>query len=260
MRRRPTRPFAPRPVPFPAELSDADGGEGRATLFAWGRERYLILQIAAFAVLSLIIHGAGFYLFRVAYPPPVLYDAEPDAIAIIDRADPASREILREIRDRAVYLHPPSAELLGATGLPRPEDFEIRFVPALPEIEAGIRDAVYPWSLPPAIDVSPANPPRDSGAPAGDLVLGGGLESLSLAPWSILGEYLRRADGMPRLRLELTAQPSGEVQVGSVAPQLEPADRDALAGLVEGTLRFLPTDSATTGWIEIGGDSPAPQP
>lgn len=252
MRQRPTRPFVPSPIAFPGSGAAERRPEEPATLFFWGRERYLPLQVAAFVLFSLVLHGAGFYLFRVAYPPPVRYDSRPDAVSIIDRSDPASREILREIRDRAVYLQPPSGEWLESMAASRPEDFEIRFAPAFPEIEVEALDGRYPWSLPPATDAPPALPPASTAPHAGGLAFGGGLEDLGQAPWSILGEYLRRSESIPRLRLHLTAAPSGEVAVESISPELDAEDREALTGLVEGTLRFLPTESGASGWMEIG--------
>jgi len=261
MRDRPTRPFAPRPLAFPGSgLADESIEEERPSLFFWGRERHLWIQVAAFVLFSAVLHGAGFYLFRVVYPPPLRYDSAPDTVSIIDRADPAGRERLREVRDRTVYLSPPSAEWLASSKSARLLDFEIRFAPSFPQVDTEILEARFPWSLPPSADAAPLLPPQageglsvDGGAGSG-LVLGGGLEALTLAPWSILEAYVIHAGAIPRLRLHLTASPSGDVAVESVSPELDVEDRDALVGLVEGTLRFLPAESGASGWIEFGGE------
>jgi len=227
--------------------------EESATLFSWARERHLWLHLSAFLLFSLVLHGSGFYLFQVVYPPPVPYDVEPDTVSILDRSDPVGRAILREARDRTIFFTPPSDEIADSVRL---ESFEIRFAPSFSPPELELMEPRFPWSLPPPIDLAPAVPPTaGAGQGAGALVLGGGLENLVIAPWSILSDYLARADALPRLRLDLKVDPSGAVVVGAINPEVDETDRQALVGLVESTLRFLPEAQGESGWIEMGGEA-----
>jgi len=63
----------------------------RGKVFAWAKDRRVWMHLSAFLLFSVIIHGAGFYLFKVVYPSPVRVEPAPDAIQVMEPGEPAAR-------------------------------------------------------------------------------------------------------------------------------------------------------------------------
>ena len=54
----------------------------RGKVFNWTREKRIWVHLTAFLLFSILIHGSGFYLFKVVYPSPVRVEPEPDGITV----------------------------------------------------------------------------------------------------------------------------------------------------------------------------------
>ncbi|HRQ89159.1 MAG TPA: hypothetical protein PLA50_10190 [Bacteroidia bacterium] len=228
----------------------------RGKVFDWTREKRIWLHVAAFLMFSVLVHGAGFYLFKVVYPTPVRLEPEPDAITVMEAGDPAARSVLQRLSDRTVYLLPPSAQSNVRVRL---EEQRVHFTPAFQRAEL---ELLPPPSLRPGPGLPESLPRGDAPSPAAILTaespvrikLAPDLADRAYAPWSILHDYLRLADGLPLIRLSIAIAPDGSVDVTGVQTEgLDSAEREEMASVVESTLRFVPAAESVSGWIEIGG-------
>ena len=221
----------------------------RGKVFHWIREKRIWLHLTAFLLFSLLIHGSGFYLFKVVYPSPVRLEPEPDGITVMKSDDPAARTVLQRLADRTIFLMPPSTQ---AEERVRLESRRVRFAPAFQKTELAL--------------LTPASMGSGPGVPEPVPFLGTGqgmmvvqvkldpsLASRPLAPWSILHDYLALAEELPAARMMLEIAADGRVKVDRVEAALEDSEKRELTTVVESTLRFLPAAALAKGWIELGG-------
>jgi hypothetical protein len=233
-------------------LIEEERPDERGKVFAWARDRGLWLHFSAFLTFSVLVHGAGFYLFKVVYPSPVRVEAEPDSITILDPTDPASRAAIRHLSDRTIYLTAPSDKTEVRLGL---EAGRVHFAPAFRRVRMELAAPMGEASATDRIEPLETELPRaaDPGLGGVRVKLSPELSESSLAPWSILHDYLMTGDEMPFLRIHISVLPDGAVVVEEVEPDLEEEERGELGKIIESTLRFLPAGETMTGWIEIGG-------
>jgi hypothetical protein len=229
----------------------------RGKVFTWAKDRRLWMHLSAFLLFSVIIHGSGFYLFKVVYPSPVRVKPDPDAIQVLESDDPAARALLQRLADRSIYLLPPSARSEVRLRL---ESGKIHFTPGFQR--AGL-DLLPPPSLEPGpglVEPVAVTPPASSRADGRVfLKVDPALEERPIAPWSVLHDYLGLAEAIPAVRFAITIAPGGEVEVTGIEGRLEEPEKAELATVVESTLRFLPSSGTVTGWIELAvGVDPAP--
>ena len=220
----------------------------RGRVFVWTREKGVALHLFAFLVFSFLIHGAGFYLFKVVYPAPGRVENRPQTVFVMDAADPAVRPVVQRVVDRTVYLLPPSENSEARIGIDR--DI-VRF---RPEFEADGLELAPPPS-PFALRAGELPPPRppETGRDNDSVRIDPALSDRALAPWSLLHDYLSLAEGLPALRLSVEIGADGSVSVGSVDGAIDEEAKSGIAAAVEATLRFEPAETAAAGWIEIGG-------
>ncbi len=225
----------------------------RGRVFYWARERGLWLYVIAFFIVSILIHGSGFYLFQVVYPSPVRKESDPEKITILDISNPSVRTILQRVSDRTIYLKPAST---SADVRVRLKDNPVRFTPAFQEAEIPLEPLLYHWAIPGTI-----TPLKNygSGAPAGGSPVSGKLtvrlsETLrvrGIAPWSIMKDYFEMAQALPSLHFEVEVSPEGNVKIASIESELDFEEEEELRALVESTLRFNPGSGPETGSMEI---------
>jgi hypothetical protein len=226
----------------------------RGKVFQWAREKRTWLHIVAFLLFSIIVHGSGFYLFKVVYPSPVRVEPRPDAITILDTTNPAVRSVLQRISDRTIFLMPPSSQSEVRVRL---EDHRVRFTPAFQRTEIELKAPPLPAAIPGVIEpLEPDFAASDAGTPAAGIrvKLDPSLVDRPIAPWSIMDDYLSTAVSLPLLRIDLEIAPDGGVRVTGVRAELEDSEKAELATVIESTLRFIPATAVETGWIEIGGE------
>jgi hypothetical protein len=231
----------------------------RGKVFQWAREKRTWLHVVAFLLFSIIVHGSGFYLFKVVYPSPVRVEARPDAITILDTTNPTVRSVLQRISDRTIFLMPPSSQSEVRVRL---EDHRVRFTPAFQRTELELKAPLLPAAIPGVIEpLEPDHAASDASTPPGGTPPGGirvkldpSLVDRPIAPWSIMDDYLSTAVSLPLLRIDLEIAPDGGVRVTGVGAELEDSEKAELATVIESTLRFVPATAVETGWIEIGGE------
>lgn len=224
----------------------------RGRVFTWTREKRVWLHLSAFLLFSVLIHGSGFYLFKVVYPSPVRIETEPNGITVMEPTDPATRSVLQRLSDRTVYLLPPSAR---SDLRVRQDSSRVNFTPAFQRAELKL---VPPPSLTtgPGL-VEPLPPSASDGAADGAakvrVKVDPALAGRAFAPWSIFHDYLALADAVPSVRCSIEIAPGGEVRVLAVDAALEGAEKGDLIAVIESTLRFVAADAPVSGWIELGG-------
>lgn len=231
-----------------------DEQDERGKVFNWSREKRTWLHITAFLLFSIIVHGSGFYLFKVVYPSPVRVEPRPDAITVLDATDPVVRSVLQRISDRTIFLLPPSSQSNVRVQL---EANRVRFTPAFQRTELELKEPPLAAALPGIIE--PLEPFAGAGS---DDAPGRGIRvkvdpslvDRPIAPWSIMGDYLKTAVSLPLLRVDLEIALDGRVRVTGVRAGLEDSEKAELATVIESTLRFVPAAAVETGWIEIGGE------
>lgn len=221
----------------------------RGKVFNWAREKRIWVHLTAFLFFSILIHGSGFYLFKVVYPSPVRVEPEPDGITVMKSDDPATRSVLQRLADRTIFLMPPSAQ---AEERVRLDSHQVRFTPAFQKTELSLLPPASMTAGPGQPDPLPATDP-EQGRPPVAVKLDPALAGRPLAPWSILHDYLALAEEIPAARLTLEIAPGGEVKVSAVEAALDESDKRDLASVIESILRFQPAPGTATGWIELGG-------
>jgi len=221
----------------------------RGKVFNWTREKRIWVHLTAFLLFSILIHGSGFYLFKVVYPSPTRIEPEPDGITVMKSDDPATRTLLQRLSDRTIYLMPPSAQ---ADERVRLEAHRVRFAPAFQKVEPAL---LPPASTAPGPGLPEPLPLSDPGPASSELrvKLDPTLASRPLAPWSILHDYLALAEELPAAKVTFEIAPDGGVKVDEVEAALEASEKRELATVIESTLRFVPADGPARGWIELGG-------
>jgi hypothetical protein len=224
-----------------------DDPDERGKVFVWTREKRIALHLFAFLVFSVLIHGAGFYLFKVVYPTPGRVASRPQSVVVMDPADPAVAPALQRLVDRTVFLDPPSEQSDLRVRLDRGL---VRFRPSFESESPELAPPPSPFEtgageLPP--------PPAPASSAMAPVKLDPALAGRPLAPWSVLHDYLAFAEGLPAMRLSIEVAASGSVRVVGVEAPLDEAAKAELAGAVEATLRFVPASGTASGWIELGG-------
>jgi hypothetical protein len=221
----------------------------RGKVFTWTKEKRLWLHLSAFLLFSVIIHGSGFYLFKVVYPSPVRVAPDPDAIQVLGDDDPAARALLQRLADRTIYLMPPSAR----------SDMRLRLDSGTIHFAPGFQRAGLELLPPPSLERGPGvvepialTPPAPNRADGRVfLKVDPALEDRPLAPWSVLHDYLGLAGAIPMVRFAITVGAGGEVEVTGIEGKLGEPEKQELGNVVESTLRFLPSSGASSGWIEL---------
>jgi hypothetical protein len=222
-----------------------------SSIFDWARDRGGLLHITNFLLFSVLVHGAGFYLFQVTYPPPVRVEPTADVLTMLDGEDLEVRSLLQRVEDRTVVLRPPSEGTEVRVGLSEHQvRFEPTFLGSRPALPDGRREVLAQQVLaarfesPRPIAGLPVPPPVQVSCDAL-------LAERKVAPWSLLEDYLRSVEGLPAFRAEVTVAPEGSVEVLQITPAFGQESESALRELIESTLRFVPGDEATMGWIEV---------
>ncbi len=225
----------------------------RGRVFAWTREKRVWLHLSAFLLFSVLVHGSGFYLFKVVYPSPVRVEAEPDGITVMEPGDPATRSVLQRLSDRTVYLLPPSAQ---SDLRVRQDAGRVHFTPVFRRAELKLAPPPSLVAGPGLVEPLPASAHGEEG-PDGTaearVKIDPALAGRPLAPWSILHDYLALAEEVPSVRCSIEIAPGGEVRVLSLDAALEDAEKRDLVAAIESTLRFVPAEAPSAGWIELGG-------
>ncbi len=228
-----------------------DEEEERGRVFTWARDKRVWMHLLAFLLFSVIIHGSGFYLFKVVYPSPVRVEAEPDGITVMEPSDPVTRSTLQRLSDRTIYLMAPSARSELRV---RQETHPVHFTPAFRR--ADLKLAPPPALLPGPGKVEPLPPSAHDETPRTEervpVKLDPALAKRSLAPWSVLHDYLALAEAVPSVRCSIEVAPGGEVRVLSLDAALAEGEKRELVAVIESTLRFLPAAETAQGWIELG--------
>ena len=158
------------------ETDDPDTG-----IFQWARERRLWVHLSAFLMFSFLIHGAGFYLFKVVYPTPVRVESSPSAVTLMDTSNPDVRLLLQRVSDRTVFLFPPSLHTDARLQL---ESRPVRFTPAFQRTQLEVKPLPSPTDPEVLLDAGPVHSP-DSGDAPFKLAMRreGGLKRREIAPW-----------------------------------------------------------------------------
>lgn len=226
----------------------------RGKVFQWARERRGWLHLMAFLLFSIVVHGSGFYLFKVVYPSPVRVENEPDSITIMDASDTAVRSVLQRISDRTIFLLPPSAQSDVRLRL---ESRSVRFTPAFQRTELELippsRGKSFPGPMVPLDSLASLEERRPSDLGV-NVKLSPSLVDRPVAPWSIMEDYLSNSGGLPFLRINIEVSPEGAVRVTGVEAELEESEKAELASVIESTLRFVASPETGAGWVEIGGE------
>lgn len=225
-----------------------DDGDQRGRVFQWARESRVWMHLTAFLIFSALVHGAGFYMFKVVYPSPMREAVQPATIQVLTPTDPNVRSLLSKLSDRSIYLTAPSA---GSDLRKRIAADPIRFSPSFPGLEV---EPVPPSSL----RLSPGAPESIAGinAPVGlsRVKLGPDLTDCVVAPWSLLDDFVAAASDLPLVRCHLEVTAEGKVRVESITGELDELEKYDLGQAVESTLRFQPSPTVKKGWIELGGE------
>ena len=223
--------------------------EGSASIFNWSRDNRLWMHFSAFMLFSFLIHGAGFYLFKVVYPSPVRGETKPGSVTILNPSDPAVRSLMQRVSDRTVFLFPPSNESQARVGI---DLAPVRFTPAFQNLELDLKampeygDSSTLWEDSKAIPIAL----RDKSTPL-EIQMEGPLKKRGIAPWSIMRDYLQTAEGLPNFRSHVEVSKDGKVKVLELVGEFQEEDRSDLATVLEFTLRFLPGQNATQGWVDV---------
>jgi hypothetical protein len=216
-------------------------------IFNWSKDRLGWLYLLGFTVFSITIHGVGFYLFKVVYPIPTRIDPTMHSVSILNESDPEVRSLFQRLKDRTVFLKAPSEQSQVRVRL---EDHEVKFSPLFQTTEVEPVAPQYPWSLSlresTSIELPEAVDERKS-----SINLDEELTRRRMAPWSILEDYLERADSVPAFRASLKVSRRGDVKVQAIDADLGDLDQKELIQVIESTLRFLPDKEESKGWIDI---------
>lgn len=216
----------------------------RGRVFEWSREKHLWIYLFGFLIFSALIHGAGFYLFKVVYPPVVRQDKHPGSIQVLDSSDQATRALLRQLTDRSIYLQPPSAR----------SDVRMRIDPSLIHFSPAFRQFDLELVRPPSELPGPGLPeplaPIEAPESEGKIILGDGLKDRVIAPWSLLEDFITSAKDVPKIRCEIEVATDGSVKVLSLEGDLNQEEKADLSAAITSTLRFLPTKQLARGWFE----------
>ena len=234
--------------------NEGDDNDVVSFIFYWKKSHRATWNLIFFLLFSTLVHGSGFYLFQVVYPQPVRIEPTPDQITILDFSNPAVRSTIQRVKDRTVFLHPPSE---GSNVRVKLSDHAARLTPFF------IKEA--PVFLPPIAKENLIPPPSDQEKLAApeeakiQLLLSPNLQKRGIAPWSILREYLKSAEGLPRIRVKLSVLPDGKIKRAEVSSEDIPdSDRTEFNRAVESTLRFRSLENSTStvqGWVEIRPES-----
>ena len=222
-----------------------------SSIFDWAKDRRGLLHITNFLMFSVLVHGAGFYLFQVTYPPPVRVEPTADVLTMLDGEDLEVRSLLQRVEDRTVVLRPPSEGSKVRVDL---SDHQVRFEPTFLGSETATPDSRrevlaqqvlagrFKGSRPVVGLLTPQTVQLGCDAL---------LAERKIAPWSLLEDYLRSVEGLPEFRAEVTVGPDGGVEVMQITPAFGQESEAALRELIEATLRFVPGQDSSLGWIEV---------
>ncbi|MEM7602417.1 MAG: hypothetical protein AAF357_13490 [Verrucomicrobiota bacterium] len=227
----------------PVEPSDQE------TTFHWVKNPRIWFYFSAFLLFSIVIHGTGFYLFQVVYPPPLRIEPTTDSINILNRSDASARSVLKRLEDRTIFLRPPS---LDSDTRVKIEEVAVRFTPSFQNTSVSPIPPDFGWSLPPQISPAETSFAASEETKSNlEVSFEGTIASRRLAPWSILDDYLSRAASLPPIRVQLEADEKGLVKVEEVSGEISEEDQQGLTEVIESTLRFLPSDDNANGSMRI---------
>jgi len=230
------------------------GEDDAGLIFSWSGPGRVSFYLTVFVFFSLLLHGAGFYLFQVVYPVPGRVEPENGEMTFLDRSDPVARSILQRSRDRIVYLRPSTLRDVSRQSI---EDHDVRFQPSFQSIGPRF---LAPWGDTPGLEAlfaleDRAVPLPDNRPPP--IKLSENLDARGVAPWSIFSDYLAIADAVPSFRAEIAVDPAGRVVEVELGEEFDAAGAGELSFIIESTLRFHEDeggpDDVEKGWIEVGG-------
>lgn len=157
--------------PFPENANDGPA-EGATLAFDWKRGGRWSFRVPVLVFVSLFAHALCFYVFQVVYPASERFDPAPARITLLSPGDPRSREMLRAIEDRVVYLDASTRETVRETPM---ESYSVAFRPSFADFELELKTAPGAAVESPAADpfefesavlpeVAPAEPRDDPAA------------------------------------------------------------------------------------------------
>jgi hypothetical protein len=232
-------------------------------------------RLLLFLNLSLALHVACFYAFKVIYAPNVRQRPETTKVTFLDpREDPGVRAVIGRIEDRAVFFD-------GSLRLPVPgasleDDRENEVVPT-----PGFANYEPSLANPPEIDLSSELPhifatddiflpPQSRLLPGGKrpprpepfmgiyiykprlLAMGdlGALEIVSEPDWSESQEAFAAAVGN-RIQFLIEVGESGKIANCLPWAGVETVFDASMARQIESGLVFAPSDEVSRGWLEM---------
>lgn len=229
--------------------------EDREGIFEWKRGKKTWLHLTVFIWVSILVHGSGFYLFKVVYPSPERVETRSGAITLLNSADPGARAVLQRVSDRIVFLSPPSSRAGVRVSL---DESDVRFIPAFSNTEMELKpipDSDVLWEK--VDELSDRDGAGEEGKilnplPARvELRLDSSLSRRGLAPWSTIEDYFAMADSFPAFRASVVVAADGKVEVREIDSGLDETEKSSLAEVIASTLRFLPAASTDQGWVEV---------
>lgn len=132
-------------------MKPAAGGEA-PLLFAWEKRRRLGAFLPVFLALSLLAHGATFFLFRVVYPARVTIPPPTPEVTLLTPGTPEAQALFRWID-----AEDPALVATGASGPPIVLR-EVRYRPSFEKIRTAPRTVPAP---PTTVQFPPAKPPLE---------------------------------------------------------------------------------------------------
>ncbi len=220
-------------------------GDDHGGIFDWKRGKKTWLHFTVFIWVSILVHGSGFYLFKVVYPSPARVETNSGAITLLNSTDSGARAILQRVSDRIVFLLPPSSRANVRVNL---DDSDVRFIPAFSSTEMELqpipRSDVF-WGRIDDLTLTDDAPDRVN------LKLDSTLSRRGLAPWSTIEDYFAMADSFPPFRVHVNVSADGKVEVIGIESELGEAEETSLSEVIDSTLRFLPAESTDQGWVEV---------
>ncbi|MEM1443306.1 MAG: hypothetical protein AAGF67_13245 [Verrucomicrobiota bacterium] len=233
------------PPAFPGAEEDPN-----PTIFQWTKNRRAWVHLSAFLLFSTLIHGSGFYLFQVVYPSPSRELPRAETITVMDPTDPNVRSLLQRVSDRLTFLEPPSEEMNQRIST---DELSVRFTPSFQTTQVTPLDLAFSWTMPPAVEMIGKTLSAEGEHSRSPVILTtqGELVQREVAPWSILEDYLGLAEEIPPLRIRLLVDTEGMVLVEEIESSLDSGAEEGIKQVIESTLRYLPAESASTGWLGI---------
>ncbi|MFT5110061.1 MAG: hypothetical protein ACI9UA_005714 [Pseudoalteromonas tetraodonis] len=247
-------------------------------IFEWVDHKGHRWRLLLFLSLSLALHFACFYAFKVVYPPTVRQRAETTKVTFLDPRDAGVRDVISRIEDRAVFIDGSLRLPVPGASLEDDKNNEVVPVPGFASHEANLRTPpeidfipelprIFPFddvSLPSQSRLLPETEPGVRPSPfTGEYVYrpslqssGGiaGREIVARPDWSKSQEALALATGSATdnsIQFLIEVDEFGDITSCLPWKGVEAAFDAAMAREVETKLKFAPTTRMTRGWLKM---------